>query len=311
MSDWRSYFYPNSDVLQNKLGITDAEELEMNERFIVEQRIREGCPEGNFDLDHLQAIHRHLFQDVYEWAGDLRTVSMMKGQDSFIPPDRIEMGMNDVHRRMVEANFLKDMDVWTFAAKAAEILGDVNHVHPFREGNGRTQLQYLQLLGEQAGHTIDLTKFERETWIQASIEANRGSYGAMNDQIRQAIVLVQEKILTPESGRAAELQTTLPPEEVTQLREALKIRQEKERQDLLDKHKAERTEVNPAGDKQALEKLTERHALEIFAQDKLHKEELPRYMREREEARRLEEEMEQRRHARDLELERKGRERGR
>ena len=70
--DQKLYTYPNSPVLRNKLDLRDADALERAERLLVQQRIEEGIPRGNFSLDHLQAIHRHLFQDVYEWAGDIR-----------------------------------------------------------------------------------------------------------------------------------------------------------------------------------------------------------------------------------------------
>lgn len=300
MEDWESYFYPGTDVLRNKLGIQSDDELEIAEIEHVEQRIREGCPKGNFDLEHLKAIHRHLFQDMYEWAGELRTVHMVKGESSFMPPDRIEMGMADVHRRLVDANFLKDTDIWTFAAKAAEIIGDINHAHPFREGNGRTQLQFLKLLGEQAGHDIDLTKFERVPWTQASIEANVGSYGAMNDHIRQAIAPVQALTKEPERGDTQQ-ESILPAEELARLRQALEARQEKERRDLLERHETERTQLAPNNKDGTLEKLAKRQTEEIAEQKKRQGEELPRYIREREEAQRLREALEdQQRRAREL-----------
>lgn len=312
MGDWDLYFYPDTEVLRNKLGIQDAETLKEAERHYVELRIREGCPTGNFDLAHLQAIHRHLFQDVYEWAGELRTVSMTKAESGFMPPDRLEMGMHDVHRRIVKADFLRDTDPWEFAAKAAEIIGDINHAHPFREGNGRAQLQFLKQLGEQAGHNVDLTRLTREAWIEASIEANLSSYGAMNDQIRQTIVPSPEKArATGREGNFVEAPTTLPREEVAELRESLKVRQNKERRELLEAHRAERTEIARSGDGGKIEKMTERHAVEIFAQDKLHKEELPRYLREREEAQRMRERQEERRRAEELNLEKKSPERER
>jgi cell filamentation protein len=194
VSDWDSLFYPGTGVLRNKLGIRDAEELRKVETELVRQRTREGCPAGNFDLEHLQAIHRHLFQDVYEWAGQLRQVDMFKNEPrEYMPPDRIEGGIHYVHEVAVKADFLRNMNVWEFSDKAAQIVGDVNHAHPFREGNTRTQLQYLQQLGEQAGHNIDLTKIDRDAWNEAKIQAGHESYGYMNDQIRAAIVPTLEK----------------------------------------------------------------------------------------------------------------------
>lgn len=167
------YTLPDSLVLRNKLGISDSDELEFAELSFVSQRILEGVPTGEFNLKHLQDIHFHLFQDVYEWAGEIRKVDISKGGSGFLPKDLIETAMADVQRRLAEQHFLRGLDVGGFATQAAEYIGDVNRTHPFREGNGRTQFQYLKQLGEQAGHDIDLTQFEQESWIEASKNANR------------------------------------------------------------------------------------------------------------------------------------------
>lgn len=173
------YVYPGTNVLRNKLNIRDAGQLDKAERLLVTQRMREGVPKGKFDLQHLQAIHRHLFQDVYEWAGKVRTVEIAKGTSRFQPKDRMETGMADVHRRLVQERLLRNKPLKTFSHKAAEILGDVNYVHPFREGNGRTQMLYLQQLAEQAGYTLDLSKIDPVQWIEASSEAHQARYEAM------------------------------------------------------------------------------------------------------------------------------------
>ena len=96
-----------------------------------------------------------------------------------MPLRYIGTGMTDIHRRLREGNFLRGLSRSELAARAATIIGDINHVHPFREGNGRTQLQYLQQLALQAGHELDLTRFDRETWLHASGEDNAGRYEAM------------------------------------------------------------------------------------------------------------------------------------
>jgi len=153
----------------------------------VANRIDQGAPSGNFDLKHLCSIHHHLFQDVYEWAGRLRQVNFGKGESGFHPYGRLEMGMADVHKRLSDQGFLRGMKAEKFAPEAAEYIGDVNRLHPFREGNGRTQLQYLKQLGQRAGHDIDLTKFDRVSWVQASIEANKFDTARMADCISAAL----------------------------------------------------------------------------------------------------------------------------
>ena len=100
------YVYPGTTILRNKLGIRDAGQLEAFERHVVPQRMAEGLPTGDFDLAHLQAIHRHLFQDVYDWAGEVRTVELNKGGHQFMFRQYIQTGMADVHQRIVKADYL-------------------------------------------------------------------------------------------------------------------------------------------------------------------------------------------------------------
>ena len=184
MSDPDYCYPPAFTVLRNRLNIRDARTLEAAERQFVTQRLLEPVPGGDFDLAHLCAIHRHLFQDVYDWAGELRTVEMVKGGSRFQPRRFIESGMADIHRRIVAAGYFRGTGPDAFAGGAGPILGDVNHVHPFREGNGRTQLQYLK---QHAGHRRDLTRLDPGLWLDASRRSNAGDHGAMTRCIGRAL----------------------------------------------------------------------------------------------------------------------------
>ncbi|MEO8115641.1 MAG: Fic family protein [Phenylobacterium sp.] len=186
MSAGDPYLYPGSPVLRNKFGITDTGRLESMERSLVAQRMAEGAPSGGFDLDHLRAIHRHLFQDIYEWAGEVRTVEIAKGGDQFQFRPFIETGMSDIRRRLGEASFLQGLSRADFATAAGRIMGDVNYVHPFRDGNGRTQLLYLEQLAEQAGHPIKLTRLHPGRWIDACRRAHDGDYTPLAEEIGRA-----------------------------------------------------------------------------------------------------------------------------
>jgi cell filamentation protein len=188
MTDKVYCYPPDYTVLENKLGIRDAGKLELTEREFVTERIAQGVPKGNFDLVHLQANHKQLFQDVFGWAGLVRRVEISKAGHQFQPRQYIETGMADVHRRIAGAGYLRGMDPAEFAQSAGKIIGDVNYVHPFREGNGRTQAQYLKQLAERAGHRLDLTKLEPALWIEASRQAHRGEYEPMVQAIRAALV---------------------------------------------------------------------------------------------------------------------------
>lgn len=191
---WDDYFWPGTEVLKNRLGITDDAALELMERELVAQQLRAGAPQGDFDLDHLRAIHHHLFQDVYPWAGELRRVTMNKGGPDFMPHDRLEMGMADVHRRLEAQDRLQGRDQASFAAAAGIIIGDINHLHPFREGNGRTQLEYLRQLASQAGHDFDARQLNPQRWIEASIAASdQADYAPMAAEIERALHSERER----------------------------------------------------------------------------------------------------------------------
>jgi cell filamentation protein len=181
------YVYPGTTILRNRLGITESRALDRVERRLVVQRTREGVPVGSFDLIHLRAIHHHLFQDIYDWAGDLRTVEINRGGQQFQFRQFIETGMGDIHHRLVASRFLKGLSLSEFARQAAVIIGDVNYVHPFREGNGRTQLQYLKQLAIQAGHSFDLARIDAAGWIEASKASHAADYSLMADAIRRVI----------------------------------------------------------------------------------------------------------------------------
>lgn len=187
MNDDDPYCYPGTNVLKNRLGITDPAQLDKVERQLVVQRTAEGVPKGKFDLAHLRAIHRHLFMDVYEWAGELRTVEIAKPGSQFQFRQFIEAGMANVHARLVQARYLRGLNAPDFAKAAGVIIGDVNHVHPFREGNGRTQLQYLAQLGEVAGHPVILRDLDPRKWIEASKQAQAADYALMGQAIGEIL----------------------------------------------------------------------------------------------------------------------------
>lgn len=195
MSDAEYCYPPAYTVLRNKLELRDAAELDRMERLLVRNRTMEGLPRGDFDLAHLKAIHKHLFQDVYDWAGEIRTVELSKGGNQFQLQGYLETGVAHVHQRIVDANYFQGSSPDRFAAQAGQIIGDLNYAHPFREGNGRTQLQFLKQLGEKAGHEIDLERLDRDRWIEASKRAHEADYEPMARCIGETIVSerVQER----------------------------------------------------------------------------------------------------------------------
>jgi cell filamentation protein len=170
------YLYPCTSVLKNLRGLTDPEQLARFEARRTHQRLAELIDHplgGVFDLGHLKAIHRYIFQDVYEWAGHFRTVNISKGARLFGLANFLEPALQQVMTKLNGENRLANLDADTFAGRAAYFLGELNAAHPFREGNGRTQREFVRELGLKAGHYIDWRATTAEEMIEASEVSHR------------------------------------------------------------------------------------------------------------------------------------------
>ena len=162
--------YPNSTVLVNHLGIRDAEELAEVEKALTESRAALFEPDFSaFDLATLQAIHRHLFQDIYPWAGELRTVDISKGNTRFCTAAYIEKETNKLLRKLENEHYLVGLPLALLLERLADYYCELNVIHPFREGNGRTQRLFFELLVINTGHGLDWSQVEQDEWIQANI----------------------------------------------------------------------------------------------------------------------------------------------
>ncbi len=168
------YCYPGTSVLRNKAGIDYADVLSHYEAAHVRSRAEEPWPPGKLDKPHYYALHRHLFQDVYAWAGKARTIRIAKGGSSFCYPDYIDGQLDRLFADLRQKRHLVGLPLDDFAREAAHVIAEVNAVHPFREGNGRTQLAFLRLLCLNAGWRFDASVLERERVIGAMIESFGG-----------------------------------------------------------------------------------------------------------------------------------------
>jgi cell filamentation protein len=173
------YSYPGTNVLKNKLDLKDADKLAAFEAEITNQRALEPLPEGSFDYAHYRSIHHHLFQDVYDWAGKQRTIRIGKEGNWFCFPENIEAQMRRIMGELAKDKRLVGLDKAAFAKKVAHYLAELNAIHPFREGNGRTQLSFLILLAEQAGHPLQLEKLDPAEMLDATIMSFGGDKRAL------------------------------------------------------------------------------------------------------------------------------------
>ncbi|GFR38712.1 putative adenosine monophosphate-protein transferase y4lH [Insulibacter thermoxylanivorax] len=165
-----SYHYPGMNVLKNKLDLRDPKDLEAAELYFTEERLSQPLPKEARELTYegFLALHKHIFQDLYDWAGKPRNYTTGRGPIPFARPENIETWMRQQFKKLEEYNFLRGLSKDEFAEKAAEIVNEINAAHPFIEGNGRTQRVWLGILAEQAGYKLVLTNQDRERWYEAS-----------------------------------------------------------------------------------------------------------------------------------------------
>lgn len=171
-AEYEKYFYPGPEprTLINKLNIQDRAELEKAERDFTDRRAKQGLPDHATPktYDGFKAIHRHLFQDLYDWAGQERTYTTGRGAAPFAIPEHIPKWMEGQFSALRAKNFLIGADPKAFAARAAEFVNEINAGHPFLDGNGRTQRFWLRALAAQAGYSLRITSADRTQWNEAS-----------------------------------------------------------------------------------------------------------------------------------------------
>ena len=180
MSD-RIYCYPDSDVLMNKLNIHDAEKLQEAERKLTMLRLIDLLDRpvaGKFDFKHLQNIHKYIFQDIYPWAGKVRSVDIAKS-NMFCKVQFIETQADEIFGKLKNDCYLEGLPKEKFAKKAAYYFSEINALHPFREGNGRTQREFIRQLAYQSGYILHFSAISEQEMVQASIDSFVCNYKKM------------------------------------------------------------------------------------------------------------------------------------
>lgn len=168
------YLIQGTNVLRNLENISSAEELSRFESSVSRLRMMEflnGSPRVEPNMSGVQAIHYQLFQDVYDWAGQLRTVNIGKGESLFLPLEFFPRGIEYFVRTLKEDHFLQGLSRDQFIERLAVNFDNLNVLHPFREGNGRTQRVFWSVLARDAGWDIHWDKISAQENIDASVQA--------------------------------------------------------------------------------------------------------------------------------------------
>lgn len=189
MSDFRqsSYCYPGTHVLLNKFDILDQRDLMAVERRVSGARhmqLLENPIEGNFNLEHLQAIHKHLFQDLYSWAGEIRIEDIAKGGSIFCYKSHIQTFSDQLFSWLSNENFLKGLSLEQFSENLGFFASSINAIHPFREGNGRSSREFIRCLSHNAGYELDYSLMDHQALVDAFVKSFSGSYLDLSEIFR-------------------------------------------------------------------------------------------------------------------------------
>lgn len=186
----------DTEVLINNQNLRTHDELESFEKQMTANRLieLENNPymvKGNFDLAHLCEIHKFIFGDVYPtsekemnvlskkqnlsnrryFVGRLREEDIFKGGFRFIPALYVESGLMDLFRELQQENFLKNESLETFPKRLAYYMAELNVIHPFREGNGRSNREFIRQLALHAGYKLEWSKLDAKELLHASIRS--------------------------------------------------------------------------------------------------------------------------------------------
>ena len=166
------YCYPDSNVLKNKLNIRDNKLLKTAEEeitLIKQMELLKNPIKGNFSKAHLMNIHKFIFEDIYLFAGKIRREQISKADTMFYPPDLIDRELEKVFAKIKEKNMFKETDKEKVFANLAYVMAELNIIHPFREGNGRSIREFIRLMAKRMGYDLNWGNVGKEELLEASV----------------------------------------------------------------------------------------------------------------------------------------------
>lgn len=177
-------------VLKNNLGIINTYDLNTVEADLTGINIHEILKQPllhSFSITNINIIHKNIFQDIYSWAGEFRTIDMLKGDTFFESYETISITLESLFNDFQSNNYFKNLSIDDFAQHAAEFLIELNRIHPFREGNGRTQRVLLSQLALRAGYIITWEGIGSSAIKTACIDGLDGKPNTMKNLIKLSL----------------------------------------------------------------------------------------------------------------------------
>ena len=166
------YCYPDSNVLKNKLNIRDNKLLKTAEEeitLIKQMELLKNPIKGNFSKAHLMNIHKFIFEDIYSFAGKIRREQISKADTMFYPPNLIDRELDKVFAKIKEKNMLKETDKEKVFDNLAYVMAELNIIHPFREGNGRSIREFIRLMAKRMGYDLNWGNVDKDELLESSI----------------------------------------------------------------------------------------------------------------------------------------------
>lgn len=185
--------YEGTTCLINKLDIRDEKSLDIMESHITLAKIsilQRNPINGDFDFKHYKAIHKFIFEDLYDWAGKTRTINLSKKGTLFVEAKNIESIADACFNRLKDLNFLQNLSMDDFIENITDFYCVTNNLHPFREGNGRTQRVFLCQLAQHARYEINFSKVDADELILATIHASNGVQTHLKNLLKQIITSI-------------------------------------------------------------------------------------------------------------------------
>ena len=173
------YCYKNTNILINKLDILDIEKLNKYERDITQYKLAiledEGII-GNFDIKHFLNIHKFLFDEIYPFAGETRVENISKDNFEFADYKYIDEELSRLLKNLKKQEFLHKMDKADLAYGIANLMADLNVLHPFREGNGRTIREFARELALENNYYLNYGKMNKDELLKAQVKSVMDTY---------------------------------------------------------------------------------------------------------------------------------------
>ena len=183
--------YEGTTCLVNKFGIKNEKqlsEIEADITFAKTSKLEEIPLKGNFDLEHYKSIHKFLFEDLYSWAGELRKINISKKGTNFANADEIEYLCTECFQRLKENNYYRNTDFDSFVENIVDLYCTLNILHPFIEGNGRTERIFISQLIRFNGYDIDFSDIDTDYLMFATIQSAQGIIDNLVNLFKENII---------------------------------------------------------------------------------------------------------------------------